>query len=361
MYLIIVPLIIFLFVLFLQRFTTVNLNLAKSSTDIPYLSQPVQNDTYKIERVTQNTWNEIRYDPVNDFYLIAQNEKITKLNNKGEVTFSLNLNEKDINNTPDFMDYHRPSHFVISWYGIYDLSKEKPYLEKFETQLNTDGKMEWEEWIKRFENLYNTAETVLWGYRKALDASMSHPLYFKINGNWTVLYTLKNVSQINSNDTFIQFRPNYKQDYVQDKFQKLYLLKDVKNGGAFSDYNSFNNTYTNSDYAEEKMEYGKEANLGTISFKKEVYNEVPYSFLPAQFGGTAVNKLSIGNSTLTFKTKAIKGAGFSSEPLKNYIYLFTVPTKFKTENTLSFLYYKYPTNWNSGASEGVYIIKKRAK
>lgn len=351
---------IVLLFLLINRFTIVNLNfLAKSSKKIPDLSQTLKNDYYEIEKISDGVWNEIRYDPVNDFYIVVENDKITKLNNKGNTTFILDMNEKDFSDMPDFMDYHRPSCYVISWYGIYDISKEHPYLEKFDKRLNDDGKMEWEEWMKQFNHLYNTSEVVLWGYKKSLDASRSHPLYFKQNGKWKILYTLKNVSQINTNNTFTKFRLNYTQAFLADKFNKLYLLKDIQKENAYSDYNNLDNEYDNKEYAENHMVYGKEANIETISFEKEVIMDATYSYMPANFGGTVINKLTIANNHFTFKAKAIKGAGFNTEPLETYFYLFTVPTKFKTKTTLNFLYYKYPTNWNSDENEGVYVIKKR--
>lgn len=354
---------VILLILFLliDRFTIINLTFfAKSSKNIPDLSQPLKNDYYEIEKISNGNWNEIRYDPVNDFYIVVENDKITKLNNKGDTTFILDMNEKDFSDMPDFMDYHRPSYYVISWYGIYDLSKEKPFLEKFDKRLNDDGKMEWEEWIEKFNNLYQSADVVLWGYRKSVGiGSMNHPLYFKQNEKWKVLYTLKDVSQIDGSSTFTKFRLNYKEDNLPSKFDKLFLLKDIQKENAYSDYNNFDNEYDIKEYAENQLEYGKEASIETTSFEKEAIMDATYSYMPANFGGTVINKLSIANNHFTFKAKAIKGAGFNTEPLKTYFYLFTVPTKFKTKTTLNFLYYKYPTNWNSDENEGVYVIKKR--
>lgn len=354
---------LFILIIFITRFTTINLNFwNKALKQIPNLSKPLQNKTYTIKKVTNTCWNEIRYDPINDFYIVAENDKITKLNNKGDATFTLNMNEKDIDNLPDFMNYNSPSYFVISWYGIYDLSKEKPFLEKFEIKWNEDGKMEWEEWTNLFHKLYENSDTVLWGFKKSVGRGrMNYPLYFRQNGKWEVLYTLTNVSQINTNNTFIKFRLNYENDYIPDKYDRLYLLKDIQNAGAYSNYNNTGNDYDNTDYPENLMTYGKEVTIETLSFEKEVYKEASYSFIPSDFGGTVVNKLTKGNSHFIFKTKAIKGAGFNNSPLETYFYQFTIPEKFKTENSLNFLYYKYPTNWNSDENQGVYVIKKETE
>lgn len=262
---------VILLIIFINSFSIVNLNFfTKSSKKIPDLSQPLKNENYEIIKISNGIWNEIRYDPLNDFYLVATNDKVTKLNHQGEVTFILNMNERDISNMPDFMDYHRPSYFVISWYGIYDLSKKEPYLEKFDKKLNEDGKMELNEWLKEFKHLYETSEIVMWGFRKSLDASKRTPLYFKQNGKWKIIYTLKNVSQINTNSTFTKFRLNYTQAFLADKFNKLYLLKDIQNNNAYSDYNNFDDNNSIDDYLESKMKYGKEADIKTVSLKRKL-------------------------------------------------------------------------------------------
>ena len=67
---------IILLILFINRFTTVNLNFTTNSKNIPDLSQPIENDFCSIKRVTKGDWNEIRYDPKNDFYNIACKTKI---------------------------------------------------------------------------------------------------------------------------------------------------------------------------------------------------------------------------------------------------------------------------------------------
>jgi hypothetical protein len=344
---------------FVSRFTTINNPFyGTPANGIPDLSVPIKGKSFEIHKIIGGSWNEIRYDPMNNFYIVATDKKIIKINSRGDISFVLDLNDRDFHGNPDFMEYHRRSHFVMSWNGIYDLSKENLVFQVFEKQLNTDGEMEWDEWVENFKDLYKKSENVLWGYKKAALNVGVKPLYFNRNGKWIVLYTLKNVSQINLAKTFARFRLNYKEDFIPDKFNKLYLLKDIEKKGAYSDYNNFDQTYNNDAYLENNMQYEKKVSIETISFKKEVYNEVPYTLIPSEFSGTAVNKLHIGNDNLIFKTKAIKRAGFGQKPLQDYFYLFEVPSKFKTENTLSFLYYKYPTNWNSDNNEGVYVIRE---
>lgn len=138
----------------------------------------------------------------------------------------------------------------------------------------------------------------------------------------------------------------------------MYLLKDFQTKNTYSNYLNTDDSFDNSSYPENKLEYGKEVDIKTQSFKKEVYNEVPYTILPAEFSGTAINRLNVGNSHLIFKTKAIKGAGLIGSPIATHFFLFTVPKKFKTKPTLNFLYYKYPTSWNSDENQGIYVIRK---
>lgn len=350
-----------LFLVFcIDRFTTVNLNFfAASSKNIPNLSQTLENCCYKIEKITNDSEGNVRYEPINDFYLVAESEKIIKLNGKGVKTFELDLKEVDSTTSwSRVMHYHRPSYFVMSQSGIYDLSKEKPELETFDTIMNQDGKMKWDEWINKFKNLYETSEQAIWAYNEY----EAFPLYFKQYGKWKVLfYKVKNHNDsdiINPNSIYVKFKIG--EDYVPDKFQKTYLLKDIQHGGVYSETIYFDN----SGYPENNMKYEKVTTIETLSFKKEysaVGNAVLIpAFLPNEFRGTAVNKLSIGNSDFIFKSRATKGAGFSNAPFMNYFYLFEVPTKFKKKNSLSFMYYK-SNNSNPGRNPGIYVIKKRSE
>ncbi|UIR54805.1 hypothetical protein LZQ00_11005 [Sphingobacterium sp. SRCM116780] len=349
---------LFFFVLFIIRCTTVNLNFGVfTHTNIPDLSLPLENGSYKIEKITNTIWCEIVYDPANNFYLTAEEKKVIKINSEGKAVFELNLMEKSPNNMPDNMDYYNSSHYVISWSGIYDLSKEKPYLEKFNTLLNEDEGMNKEDWIKQFNDLYASSEVVLFGYRKSNNGGKTNPLYFKKQGKWTILYTHKNI-HVNSDEGHVKIRIG--DNYIKDKFDRLYLLKDVKRK-AYSNYLNVDDQFDNSNLAENQMLYNQQTSIETLSFKKEQLQEAPYTIIPVLFGGTVINKLVIKNSHFTFKTKATKGAGFNNEKVKNYIYLFDIPTKFQDKNALSFMYYKYPTNWNSDENQGVYVIKKNTE
>lgn len=351
---------IFLAFILIDRFTIINLHFGiKNSKNIPDLSQKIEDDFYIIERVTKGNWNEIRYDAENDYYIVAQDKNVTKLNHQGKVAFTLDLNEKDLAGMPDFMEYHRPSPYVISWYGIYDLSKDEPHLEKFDTQYNQDGAMASEEWLQKFNALYESSEVVLWGYKKALDKARSHPLYFKQGEKWKILYTSRDISGIKTNGSFTGFKLKEGKGFISDRFHRLYLLKDIQDGDVYSDYNNFSNKDDNTQYIEDQLEYGKEIIIQTISFEKDKILDAPYSFIPAQFGGTVVHRMKLDDSNFVFKTKGIKGAGFQNLPLETFIYLFTVPTKFKSRAALNFLYYKYPTNWNSDENEGVYVIRRK--
>lgn len=325
------------------------------SNNIPDLSKPLLSGAYQIENVAGGTWNEILYNPTHDFYTIAQNQRIFKINNKGDVVYELDMNEMDPHKMPDFMDFHNPSNFVISWYGVYDLSKDKPYLEKFETILNEDESMEWTEWDLAFGNQYNNADVVLWGFRKSFGRK-TYPCYFRKNGKWTVLYSFKGQAQTITHGNYVKFRVN--KIYIPDKMDRQYLLKD-ENLGTYSNYNNYDKEFDLSDWPEAKLQYEPRASVETTSFKKEESRDAPYSNKPIEISGTAVNKLTIADSQFIFRSKAIEGTKFRNFPLQNFFNLFEIPSKYKTENSLSFLYYKYPSNWNEDGLSGVYVIKKK--
>ena len=145
---------------------------------------------------------------------------------------------------------------------------------------------------------------------------------------------------------------------IPQKYNRLYLLKDIQHNDSYSDYLTSGNQYDFSNEPESKLKYSKRISIKTSYFKKEDVEDAPYTFLPAQFSGTAVNKLEFDNSSITFKSKALKGAGLNFEPLKSDFFIFEVADEFKKAYTPSFLYYKYSTSWNSDDNEGVYVIRK---
>ena len=341
---------------FINRCSTINLNLSQPSfADIPDLSKPLKAKGFELFRVTNSTWNEIRYNPKEDFYLIAESKKITKLDSKGSVVYQLDMNEFDPNHLPDNMDYNQPTSFVVSWYGIYDLSKEKPAVEKFSKSINTEGNMDKDAWQQEFEKLYQSSDIAFWGFRKGVKSGKLYPLYFRQNGQWIVFYTNEFTSvyhmqknpEIHINDRIIP-----------EKYERLYLLKDIQRNNAYSDFLSSDNQYDFSNEPEGKLKFSKRASIKTLFFRKEDVEDAPYTIIPAQFSGTAVNELSFENSSIKFKTKALKGAGLNFGPVETDFFIFEVPDEFKKANSLLFFYYKYSTNWNANNTEGVYVLRK---
>ena len=331
---------------------------AMETKNVPSLAQVLETDSFKIEKVSSGTWNEIRYDPVRDFYIIAQNKKVAKLNGKGEVIFEMSLEEQDLGGMGDLRDVHHPTAFVISWHGIYDLAEQKPQLHAFKSVFNKDEKMEWKEWDLKFGDLYNNADAVLWGFRKSA-GSRTFPLYFRRNGTWQILYTMpESTTSIITRGHYVTLRVNG--EYIPDKIDTLYLLKEARTG-TYSNYNTFDGPYNLSDWPEASLQYADRAHLETLSFKKEDSRPEPYSPRPVEFGGTAVNKLTVGTETFTFKSKATLLAQARKEEVETYFYLFEVPLKFRKPGTPLFLYYQYPTNWNSDENAGVYAVKQKAK
>lgn len=355
---IIISSLIFL-IYFLDRFSAINVrphviynNYVHKNT--PSLKQSLNNEVFTLEKLLNTTGFDLLYDNVNDFYLINNFNNVIKLDKNGTKVFELNLRDKPLENSqPEPMEHINASSYILSWHGIYDVSKENPVLEKFDTILHKNKELSTEQWLKKFNELYTNASVVLYGYFKAIDSST--PIYFKQNEKWTVLYEHERYGPIFHANT-IRFR--IKGVDFPVKYRKLFLLKDVQKQ-AYSNYLYFNST--NEEFIENDLHYEQRTSLETFLFIKERYAQADYSFIPATFGGTAINKVNVGNSNFIFKTKAQKGAGFNTEKIDNYLYLFDVPTKFQTENSISFLFYNYPTNWNSDEHEGLYLIKKRNK
>ncbi len=343
-------------IFFVHRCTMINLNFfMPSGKNVPDLSKTLKNKTFELFKVTGSTWNEIRYHPQKDYYLIAQDARITKLDSRGSRVYYLDMKETDPSGMPDNMDYNVPSSFVVSWHGIYDLSKDKPTLEKFSKSLNTEGNMDDGTWNREFEKLYQSSDVAFWGYRKGLLGGKLYPLYFRQNGQWIVLYTNEFTSVYRMNKyPEIRFDDNI----IPEKCDRLYLLKDIQHNDSYSDYLTSGNQYDFSNEPESKLKYSKRINIKTLYFKKEDVEDGPYTIIPVQFAGMAVNKLEFENSSITFKSIAQKGAGLNFSPVETDFFIFEVADEFKKANTPSFLYYKYSTSWNSDDNEGVYVIRK---
>ncbi len=343
-------------IFFVHRCTVINFNFfMPSGKSVPDLSKTLKNKTFELFKVTGSIWNEIRYHPQKDYFLIAQDKRITKLDSRGSRVYYLDMKERDPSGMPDNMDYNAPSSFVISWYGIYDLSKDKPTLEEFSKIINTDGNMDEDTWKREFQKLYQSSDIAFWGYRKGLQDGELYPLYFRQNSQWIVLYT-NEYSSVYRMNNYPEIRLG--DSIIPEKCDRLYLLKDIQHNDSYSDYLTSGNQYDFSNEPESKLKYGKRASVKTLYFKKEEVEDGPYTIIPVQFSGTAVNKLQFENSSITFKSIAQKDAGLNFSPIETDFFIFEVADEFKKANTPSFLYYKYPTSWNSDDNEGVYVIRK---
>ena len=204
-----------------------------SYIDLPNLESPISDSTYTIEKVLDGRFNNIFYDSAQKFYLIDDGgNNIVKLDANGIKTFELELREKDINNLPNLMTVYHPSHYIFGCAGVYDLSKNKPELERFHGIINLNNEMDEDEWKKKFNELYKHSEIVIFGYQHANSYGRS-PIYFRQNNKWILLYETGHA--IRTDRYLIKCKIDGK--YIDDKYTKMYLLKDIGKN-CFSDENN---------------------------------------------------------------------------------------------------------------------------
>jgi len=332
--------------------------------NLPILSSPINDSIYMIEKVVDGNFSRIFFDNVHQFYVIENGENnIVKLDKNGIKTFELNLHEQ--------VSY--PSYYILASNGIYDLSKDKPSLEKFSSIINTKNELNEDGWENKFNELYTSSEIVIFGYRYT-NYYGKRPIYFRKNNGWTLLYETGHKIRTEG----YQVKCKIDNKFVLEKYQKMYILKDSEKN-IFSDGNDgVENPYKdeNDESSENKMEYKPRMQLTTTAFYK--YRDEQGN--PESFVGKSINKLSIDGHNIFFNEIAIKNIEDTSKICENFMYLFDIPTQFQADNSVGFLFYQFPFSWSNsgddysgifgkiegvssgeieGENSGVYVIRKK--
>lgn len=349
-------------------------NMPIEHKNLPILSSPINDSIFIIEKVMDGNFSRIFFDNINQFYIIDNGgNDVVKLDKNGIKTFEMRLTEKGLNGLPDLMTIKYPSYFIVGCNGIYDLSKDKPSLEKFSSILNTENNFNEVEWKIKFNELYNNSEVVIFGFQHPNKYGKS-PIYFRNETEWTLLYETGH--EISTEGYLVKCEVDNK--FVPEKYDKIYILKDAEKN-IFSDGNKgVENPYKdkNDESSENKMDYKPRMKLTTTNFYKYRTDQENSKMLL----GKSINNLCINEHNILFQEIAIKNTEDNSKICENFMYLFDIPTPFQVNNFVGLLFYQFPYSWskkgvdysavlgksegiNSGEIEGenagVYVIRKK--
>jgi len=363
-YQIILIVIALLLLLLLDRCTVVNITTASvfkshKYDSFNYLKDGVSSDDFELIRIKKAQYP-ILYDTLQNTFYINSKNGLYKINGKGEVVFKDSILVETKNSLTDFINH---SYYVFTEDAVYDYSKDTIKAEKFTTSYNENGQMEAVEWGTIFKDLYKKATVVIYeSDRYTYEKCQCYPIYFKIENNWSVMYTGSFDSEFSQlNFDFDNYIGQVDLKNFPPKFNKLVVLRD-NDRKMFSDKRNTDDDFLNMYFTvhgdEQKLDYSTSDKLQKLFYSKEnIYNEAAYTSIPISFGGIAYYELTIDNKPIFFKEHAIKDVGWGK--FESNLYLFQVPKKFRSKTQVRFLDFRYQSNRYQSGSEDLYIIKRK--
>lgn len=353
-----------LILLFLDRCTALNISSAslfknKKFDTFKYLKDGISSDNFELVRI-KNARYPILYDTIhNNFYINCHNG-LYKINSKGEVIFKDSIFESENNTLTDFMNH---SYYVFTENAVYDYSKQEIKAEKFLKSYNENGDLKVAEWSAIFKDLYKKATVVIYeSDRYTYDKCHCYPIYFKVNNDWSVLYSGSFDSEFSqSNFDYDNYIGQVDLKNFPPKFNKLIALRD-NDRKMFSDKKNTDDDFLEMYYTvhadEQKLDYHSKDKLEKLFFYKEIIDsEAAYTSVPLSFGGIAYYELKIDNQPIYFKEHASKDVGWGK--FESNLYLFQVPEKVRSKTQVRFLDFRYQSNIYQSGSEDLYIIKRK--
>lgn len=350
--------------------TTINLSpklmINKSTYNkFPELSDGLEWGKFKMQRISEISNVNIRYFPVNNFFIVnnytsSEDFNPIKIDSLGDTVFQLHLTRKD-----DFNFVDQINCFIIGANGIFDFSADKPTAVPFSNVLNKDNTLTSEKWIQTFEEHYEQADIVLYGW--ITDLQMAQCVYFQSAGKWTKLYTF-----LNSGPNFIstqgsKIKCKIKRKEIPEKVYEVHFLKDVakqnySNEHRYTDYyiTPFNTNQTF--FPDQLLTYKKTGTIKMLAFSKETSTSDGYMNpgIPTLFYGTAFYEMNFDGAILNFKNNALKSNGFG-EKVETDMFVFSLPENFLNKSEVSFLAYDYGINVNENGKKGIYVIRRKDK
>ena len=178
---ILISVLILAILLFVDKCTPTNI----STSDIfrkqalnraPKFGASISFNSYKIEKIDADL--PILYDSINNSFYLRNKNGLTKIDGNGNAIISKPLTTEKQTSTSDFINYLP---YVFSLNGIYDYTGNLCQFRAFKNTINTKQDMDDSSFKTTFENLYKTAEMVVYDTDHLQDPSGFYPYYFLIS------------------------------------------------------------------------------------------------------------------------------------------------------------------------------------
>ncbi len=348
-----VAIFIVLLIIYMAKFTAINIALSRLSfpdrlKHYPYLNQGAQSENFEVDYLFYDPAN-IDYDTEKGGFIITTAhvnqafEVYHKFDAKGNLIDSL------VNDSSAIHTFHNEGvvfgeDYFIDWCTSGNKNKQ-PFVDF----LNRDFKMDEKLWEQTFETNYKNAAAVT--YKPSADWH-SLTFYFKIEKGWLAMNTLQNDARIyqdmgSENELDFKGYPVKGNRFIalKSSISGKYPLLSYKNRNEIENQ-PYNWTDTKNPII---LKYFKKENL---------QGRAPYSGLPQTWGGDAYLTLKHKNEVIRFKEIALKDVGLSTEPEIN-LDLYEVPEKFKNRSDVAFIILSYGTNIGDRGGNGIYIIKRK--
>ncbi len=326
------------------------------------LSQKITSEKYEL--VPVNGTFPVLFDSIkNEFYVKNENGLI-KYDSVGNIIISADL-PKEYSSTSEFENFIP---YVIVEKGVYDFTSDKLVYKELSKILNFKNEMSEQEFNDAFEKNYKAADIVIYDSEFYVEHKrMCTPMYFRIGGNWTLLYSKTDAYRYTHQDNqgiddIIIGRVDHMDFPAKFNNTGLTVLKDNKNGIYSTIQNvekvtdEYFQTFVKLKLNEENFNYSTSNEVSLASRKKESFDNDKYylgipSFIAPDFINIGYYKIEFNNENLYFKEKALKQFGHLKCTTETYLY--EVPTRFRKKTKVAFLYYGLDLGGNYDSSTGV--------
>ena len=319
---------------------------AIAASDYPLLKDNPSSAHYTLVRVN-DYWSPvtITYNPAGNFFVLGS-LKVSKIDALGNKVFSLKTSE-----TTHLLPF---TYYIATSKGMYDLSRQRPKLERFEQVVN--GSKTRTLTVDSFHEIYGQAyadaDIVVYDEPNFDEGIDKYRAYMWIKGGWVLFYLSDRAITLDRDyDLGITVK-----EYPA-KFNRTLLLKDVQTrtySAGNSDL-SGGNPRLMALLPERKMRYPARGRLKVLQFRKERVDET-YRGVPVVFTGMAEYRLRIGKEDLFFREIAVKAL---RQKLQTQLHWYVVPAPYQDKTQVGFLEFIPISNMTSEGSGGVYALRRK--
>ncbi len=308
----------------------------------PLLKQNITSKSYALQKVSDYwSMSNITYSPSGNFFLV-KGRPLVKINAQGDEVYSLQLKERYT---------HLPfTYYIATPKGLYDLSKKRPSLERFE-QIVNDSKtrtLTVASFTEIYSQAYKDADVVVYGTPNFEDGIDKYRAYMWIKGGWVLFYLSYDAVELDADYDFGITVANY-----PAKHNRTVLLKDTHTGTYSADSYRLRDHETR--LPEQRLKYPTRSKLKMMQYAKESVSE-RYRGIPVVYKGTAHYRLTVGGEHLFFREIAMKAIGKRVSTQMNW---FVPPAPYQQKTSIGFLEFFPLSNMSSMGSGGVYILKRK--